>query len=57
MYYLDYREEDLARANMISFDELCRQLAFYHSGDLANFDVIILTFSMLTYCETAQSMF
>lgn len=41
---------------MVSFDELCRQLAFYNSGDSANFDVIILTFSLLSYWETSQSM-
>jgi hypothetical protein len=41
---------------MVSFDELCRQLAFYNSGDSGNFDVIILTFSLLSYWETSQSL-
>jgi hypothetical protein len=47
----------LERSNMVSFDELCRQLAFYNSGDRANFDVIVLTFSLLSYWETSQSLF
>jgi hypothetical protein len=47
----------LERSNMVSFDELCRQLAFYNSGDSANFDVIVLTFSLLSYWETSQSLF
>eukprot|EP01041_Mallomonas_annulata_P009233 gene9233-19148_t len=47
----------LERANVVAFDELCRQLAFYNSGDRANFDVIILTYSLLTYYETSQSIF
>ena len=47
----------LERANLVAFDELCRQLAFYESGDNANFDVIILTYTLLTYYETSQSLF
>ena len=47
----------LERANMVAFDELCRQLAFHHSGDLANFDVIILAYSLLTYYDTSKSIF
>eukprot|EP01038_Epipyxis_sp_PR26KG_P004845 gene4845-6792_t len=47
----------LERANMVSFDELCRQLAFYSVGDSANFDEIILSYSLLTYWETSQSLF
>lgn len=47
----------LERSNMVAFDELCRQLAFYNSGDSANFDVIVLTFSLLSYWETSQSLF
>ena len=46
----------LERSNMVNFDELCRQLAFYNSGDSGNFDVIILTFSLLSYWETSQSL-
>ena len=46
----------LERSSMVSFDELCRQLAFYNSGDSGNFDVIILTFSLLSYWETSQSL-
>ena len=47
----------LERSNMVAFDELCRQLAFYNSGDLSNFDVIILVFSLLGYYETSKSIF
>lgn len=45
----------LERANMVAFDELCRQLAFYNAGDSGNFDVIVLTYSLLAYWETSQS--
>lgn len=47
----------LERANMVSFDELCRQLAFYNSGDSANFDVIVLTYSLLSYWDTSTNLF
>lgn len=47
----------LERENIVSFDELCRQLAFYRSGDSANFDVIILAHSLLAYFETSQSFY
>ena len=45
----------LERENIVSFDEMCRQLAFYRSGDIANFDVIVLIYSLLAYFETSQS--
>lgn len=32
---------------MVAFDELARQISFYTSGDSANYDVVILTFSLL----------
>lgn len=47
----------LERHQMVSFDELCRQLAFYNCGDSGNFDVIILAFSLLNYWETSNSLF
>jgi hypothetical protein len=47
----------LDRACMIASDDLCRQLAFHNSGDSQSFDVIVLTYSMLTYYETSGSMF
>lgn len=47
----------LERANMVAFDELCRQLAFYNCGDSNNFDVMILAYSLLSYWETSDSAF
>ena len=38
----------LERSNMVAFDEMCRQLAFYNCGDSGNFDVIVLTFTLVT---------
>ena len=47
----------LERASMISFDELCRQIAFFEAGDQQNFCVIILAYSTLTYYEATRSLF
>jgi hypothetical protein len=47
----------LERATLIAFDEMCRQLAFYNSGDLSNFDPVVLAFTTITYFETSQSLF
>ena len=47
----------LERHCVCSFDELCRQLAFYNCGDSGNFDVVILAFSLLNYWETSNSLF
>lgn len=47
----------LERASLVAFDEMCRQLAFFNSGDLTNFDPVVLTFVTLTYFETSQSLF
>ena len=47
----------LERENIVSFDEMCRQLAFYRSGDIANFDVIVLVYTLLAYFETSQSFY
>ena len=38
----------LERSNMVAFDEMCRQLAFYNCGDSGNFDVIVLTFTLVS---------
>lgn len=34
-----------------------RQLAYYNCGDSANFDVIILSYSLLAYWDTSNSLF
>lgn len=47
----------LERANLVGFDELCRQLAFFNSGDSVQFDILTLTFSLLIYYETSQNLF
>lgn len=47
----------LERANMVASDELSRQLAFHYSDDSANFDVIVLAYSLLAYWESSQSLF
>ena len=47
----------LERATLVAFDEMCRQLAFYNSGDLSNFDPTVLAFTTMTYYETSQSLF
>lgn len=47
----------LERANLVAFDELCRQLAFANCGDSVNFDVIVLAYSLLSYWETSNSAF
>lgn len=47
----------LERANLVGFDELCRQLAFYNAGDSSQFDIVTLTFSLLIYYETSQNLF
>jgi hypothetical protein len=47
----------LERANLVAYDEVSRQLAFWFSGDSSAFDVIVLAFSLLTYYETAESQY
>ena len=46
----------LERANLVAFDEMCRQLAFFNSGDSAHYDVIVLAYSLLSYWDTSNSM-
>ena len=47
----------LERSSMVAFDELCRQIAFYESGDKQQFDCIILCYSLLTYYDISKSLF
>lgn len=47
----------LERARLVALDEMCRQLAFFNSGDLSNFDPTILAFTTMTYFETSRSLF
>ena len=44
----------LERANMVAYDELSRQLAFSLADDSANFDVVVLAYSLLAYWESSQ---
>ena len=39
----------LSRSAEISYDEMCRQLAFRAAGDVASFDVVRLAYSTITY--------
>lgn len=45
------------RANDVAFDELCRQIAFYKASDSANFDVVILVYSLVSYFQISTSYF
>jgi hypothetical protein len=40
----------------VSYNELCRQLAFRTAGDMSNFDVIRLAYSLLTYVKASNAM-
>ena len=40
----------------MSYDELCRQLAFRAAGDTASFDVIRLAYSLLTYYSVSTQL-
>ncbi|KAL3782620.1 hypothetical protein HJC23_000002 [Cyclotella cryptica] len=46
----------LTRCVEISYNELCRQLAFRTAGDMTNFDVIRLAYSLLTYVKASHAM-
>uniref|UniRef100_A0A7S2R1B7 AAA+ ATPase domain-containing protein n=1 Tax=Eucampia antarctica TaxID=49252 RepID=A0A7S2R1B7_9STRA len=46
----------LERSYEVSFNELCRQLAFRSAGDRTNFDVMRLAYSLLTYVTAADSL-
>jgi hypothetical protein len=47
----------LGRANDVAFDELCRQIAFHNAGDSGNFDIIVLTYSLVSYWQISQRFF
>lgn len=47
----------LERATLVAYDEMCRQLAYSTSGDLSNFDPVVLAFTTIAYYETSQSLF
>lgn len=46
----------LLRCNEVSYNELCRQLAYRAAGDLKLFDVIRLAYSLLTYIRSTESL-
>ena len=46
----------LLRCNEVSFNELCRQLAYRTAGDSNLFDVIRLAYSLLTYIRSTESL-
>lgn len=46
----------LLRCNEVSYNELCRQLAYRTAGDLRLFDVIRLAYSLLTYIRSTESL-
>jgi hypothetical protein len=46
----------LHRCAEISFNELCKQLAFRISGDRTNFDIMRLAYSLLTYITSTNTL-
>ncbi|KAL7451331.1 hypothetical protein ACHAWC_003152 [Mediolabrus comicus] len=46
----------LTRCVEVSYNELCRQLAFRSAGDSTSFDVIRLAYSLLTYIRASNAM-
>ncbi|KAL7429194.1 hypothetical protein ACHAXM_002221 [Skeletonema potamos] len=46
----------LTRCVEVSYNELCRQLAFRSAGDSSSFDVIRLAYSLLTYIRASHAM-
>ncbi len=46
----------LSRSVEVSFNELCRQLAYWNAGDRNNFDAIRLAYSLLTYVTTSETL-
>lgn len=46
----------LARCVEVSYNELCRQLAFRSAGDMTSFDNIRLAYSLLTYIKSSNAM-
>ena len=46
----------LTRCVEVSYNELCRQLAFRSAGDMTSFDVMRLAYSLLTYIKASNAM-
>mmetsp|Transcript_48500 Transcript_48500/g.56687 ORF Transcript_48500/g.56687 Transcript_48500/m.56687 type:complete len:789 (-) Transcript_48500:253-2619(-) len=46
----------LARSAEISLNELCRQLAYRAAGDYSSFDVIRMTYSLLSYVKASEAL-
>lgn len=46
----------LTRCVEVSYNELCRQLAFRSAGDSTSFDVIRLAYSLLTYIRASNAL-
>ena len=46
----------LERTCELSYDDICRQLAFQAAGDTVTFDVIQLAYSLLTYCLVLDAL-
>ena len=46
----------LTRCVEVSYNELCRQLAFRTAGDMTKFDAIRLAYSLLTYVKASNAM-
>ena len=46
----------LTRCVEVSYNELCRQLAFRSAGDSSSFDVIRLVFSLMAYIRASNAM-
>lgn len=46
----------LSRCVEVSYNELCRQLAFRSAGDMTSFDVMRLAYSLLTYIKASNAL-
>ncbi|KAL3823170.1 hypothetical protein ACHAXA_010054 [Cyclostephanos tholiformis] len=46
----------LTRCVEVSYNELCRQLAYRASGDMSSFDIMRLAYSLLSYIEASNAM-
>eukprot|EP00978_Attheya_sp_CCMP212_P011312 scaffold27876_cov51-Attheya_sp.AAC.5 len=46
----------LARYVEVSYNELCRQLAYRSAGDASSFDVLRLAYSLLTYITASRAL-
>jgi len=46
----------LQRSCEVAFDDVCRQLAYHAAGDTSLFDVVILSYSLLTYVHITNAL-